>query len=167
MGSPAIRHWSKIGLIPGVNDMNISLEAARQLIDSAKRKAVEINKPVTVAVVDAGGFTVAVERMDGARPLQPSIALAKAYTAAVMQRPAVMLRGWANNQPQFFSQVATMGLHPIVATEGGVTIKKDGVIIGGLGIAGGTGEEDQQVCEAVLAEAGYDLEFAQFNSLKK
>jgi uncharacterized protein GlcG (DUF336 family) len=147
--------------------MSISLDVAQKLIACAKRKAVELNKPLTIAVVDAGGYTVAIERMDGARPLQPSIATAKAYTAAVMQRPGVMLKAWANSQPQFFAQVATMGLHPIVATEGAVTIKKDGVIIGGLGIAGGTGDEDQQICEAVLRETGFDLQFADFNSLKK
>jgi uncharacterized protein GlcG (DUF336 family) len=147
--------------------MNVSLDVAQSLIASAKRKAVELNKPITIAVVDTGGFLVALERMDGARPLQPSIATAKAYTAAVMQRPAVMLKGWANSQPGFFAQVATMGLHPIVAAEGGVTIQKEGAILGGLGIAGGTGEEDQQICEAVLGEAGFDLKFAEFNSIRK
>lgn len=147
--------------------MSISLEVAKQLIASAQRKAFALNKPITVAVVDTGGFVVALERMDGARPLQPSIATSKAYTAAVMQRPCVMLKGWANSQPGFFAQVATMGLHPIVATEGGVTIKKDGSIVGGLGIAGGTGEEDQQICEAVLSEAGFELNFAEFNSIRK
>jgi len=47
-----------------------------------------------------------------------------------------------------------------MATEGSLTIKKDGEIIGGLGIAGGTADEDQQIAEEVLASLGYELEFA-------
>lgn len=147
--------------------MNISLEAARKIIDLACKKAVEMNKPITVAVVDAGGYIVAVDRMDGARPLQPSIATAKAYSAAVMQRPTLMLKGWAESQPGFFAQVARMGHQPIVATEGGVPIKSNGELIGGLGIAGGTGPEDQTMCESTLAELGYELQFEQFNQIRK
>ena len=67
-------------------------------------------------MVDAGGFVVVIERMDGARPMTPSIALAKAYWAAVMQRPTQMLKEWSDSDPVFFSQVARMGQHPIVAT---------------------------------------------------
>jgi len=52
-----------------------------------------------------------------------------------------------------------MGAHPIVATEGGVTIKRDGEILGGLGVAGGTGDEDQEIADEVLAALGYELEF--------
>jgi uncharacterized protein GlcG (DUF336 family) len=147
--------------------MSIALADAKKIVDAASRRATELNKPITIAVVDSGGFIVALERMDGARPLQPSIATAKAYTAAVMQRPSLMLKGWADSQPGFFAQVATMGLHPIVATEGGMPIKQAGKLIGGLGIAGGTGPEDQQLCEAVLKDLGYELDFEQFNRIRK
>lgn len=147
--------------------MTITLDAARKIIGAATTRAVGLNKPVTIAVVDSGGFIVALERMDGARPLQPSIATAKAYSAAIMQRPTVMLKGWADSQPGFFAQVARMGHHPIVATEGGVPVKSDGVLIGGLGIAGGTGPEDQQLAEETLGELGYELDFEQFNRIRK
>lgn len=146
---------------------SISLDDAKKLIELAQKEAYKLNKPVTVAIVDPGGYLIALERMEGARPLQPSIATAKAYTGAVMQRPGHMLKGWATNQPGFFAEVAKMGMHPIVATEGAMTIKKNGELIGGLGLAGGTGDEDQQICEAILGEAGFDLEFDQFNSIKK
>jgi len=147
--------------------MNVSLAEAKQLADAARERAVKLNKPVTVAIVDTGGFVVALERMDGARPLQPSIATAKAYTAAIMQRPGNMLKDWEKNQPAFFAQVARMGAHPIVATEGSIPIKRNGEIIGGIGIAGGTGPEDHQVCEEILRALGYELNFEQFNSLRK
>jgi uncharacterized protein GlcG (DUF336 family) len=141
---------------------NITLDAAEELIEAAHKRAQAIGKAVSVAVVDAGGFPVAIRRPDGARPLTPDIARAKAYTAAVMQRPGKMLKKWQESQPVFFSQLSQLpgASMPILATEGSLTIKKDGEIIGGLGIAGGTADEDQQIAEEVLNSLGYELEFA-------
>jgi uncharacterized protein GlcG (DUF336 family) len=139
--------------------MPLELEDARTLIALAQEHAAEYGKAISVAVVDSGGFLVALERQDGARPLTPSIATSKAYSAAVMQRPTNMLKGWSDSDPVFFSQVARMGMHPIVATEGGVTLKRDGELLGGIGVSGGRAEEDQAICEAALTAAGYELSF--------
>jgi uncharacterized protein GlcG (DUF336 family) len=147
--------------------VSIGLAEAKAIIAAAQRKAVDVGKPVTVVVVDSGGFAVASERMDGARPLTPSIAIAKAYTAAIMQRPTRMLKGWCDSQPEFFSQVSRMGHHPIVATDGGLTIKKNGQILGGVGVAGGTGEDDQEIAVAALRECAFDLEFAEWNPVQR
>ncbi|MCQ4210292.1 GlcG/HbpS family heme-binding protein [Streptomyces longispororuber] len=140
----------------------LTLDAAEEIIAAAHRRAQDIGKAVSVAVVDAGGFVVAVRRPDGARPLTPDIARAKAYTAAVMQRPGPMLKKWQESQPVFFSQLSQLpgAALPIMAAEGSMTIKKDGEIIGGLGIAGGTADEDQVIAEEVLGSLGYELEFA-------
>jgi uncharacterized protein GlcG (DUF336 family) len=147
--------------------MSIGLAEAKALVAAAQRKAVEIGKPVTITVVDTGGFSVVSERMDGARPLTPSIAIAKAYTAAVMQRPTRMLKGWCDSQPTFFAQVSRMGHQPIVATDGGVTIKRNGDILGGLGVAGGTGEDDQVIAESALRDCAFELEFAEWNTVRR
>lgn len=141
---------------------SLTLAAAEEIIEAATRRARAVGKAVSVAVVDAGGFPVAVRRADGARPLTPDIARAKAYTAAVMQRPGTMLKKWQESQPVFFAQLSQLpgAAMPIMAAEGSVTIKKDGEIIGGLGIAGGTADEDQTIADEVLASLGYELEFA-------
>ncbi|MER5748423.1 MULTISPECIES: heme-binding protein [unclassified Streptomyces] len=141
---------------------NVTLDAAEEIIAAAHKRAQALGKAVSVAVVDAGGFVVAIRRADGARPLTPDIARAKAYTAAVMQRPGKMLKKWQESQPVFFSQLSQLpgAALPIMAAEGSVTIKKDGEIIGGLGIAGGTADEDQQLADDVLESLGYELEFA-------
>ncbi|GAX55030.1 GlcG/HbpS family heme-binding protein [Streptomyces olivochromogenes] len=141
---------------------SLTLDAAEEIVDAALKRARSLGKAVSVAVVDAGGFVVSVRRSDGARPLTPDIARAKAYTAAVMQRPGKMLKKWQESQPVFFSQLSQLpgAAQPIMATEGSVTIKRDGEIIGGLGIAGGTADEDQQVADDVLESLGYEMEFA-------
>jgi uncharacterized protein GlcG (DUF336 family) len=143
----------------------IGLEEARRVIEAAQARAAEIDKPITVVVVDSAGFPVAAERMDGARPLQIEIATAKAYTAAVMQRPGSVLKGWADSDPAFFAQVSQMGHKAIVATGGAYPVKRDGELIGGLGISGGTGDEDEALARATLEGLGYELDFAQFNRL--
>jgi uncharacterized protein GlcG (DUF336 family) len=145
----------------------LTLEEARRVVAAAQEHAQALDKPITVSVVDAAGFPVLVERMDGARPLQPQIATAKAYTAVVMQRPCSMLKGWADGDPFFFSQVSRMGHQPIVATGGGFPLQRDGEIVGGVGISGGTGEEDQALAEQTLAGLGYDLKFAGFNRIAR
>jgi len=139
--------------------MPLELSEARRLIVLAQEHALQYGKAITVAVVDSGGFLLALERQDGARPLTPSIATSKAYSAAVMQRPTNMLKAWSESDPVFFSQVARMGQHPIVATEGGVTIKRDGELLGGIGVSGGRPEEDQEICEAALTAGGFELTF--------
>jgi uncharacterized protein GlcG (DUF336 family) len=115
---------------------------------------------LSVAIVDAGGHLIAAKRADGARALTPSIAIAKAYSAAIMERPTNMLQEWAQDNPGFFAQLSQMAGHPIVAAEGGVTVKRDGEVLGGLGVSGGTPEQDQQACEEALKELGYELVFS-------
>ncbi|MFV2194956.1 GlcG/HbpS family heme-binding protein [Nocardiopsis sp. LOL_012] len=139
--------------------MKLTLAQAEEIAEAALKGGQAIGKAFSIAIVDDGGFLVLAKRSDGARPLTPSIALAKAYTASVMRRPSRMLQPWAQSNPGFFAQLSQMGNQPIVATEGGVTIKRDGEIIGGLGISGGTGEEDQRICDEVLSSFGYELDF--------
>ena len=136
-----------------------TLKEAQLLIDEAQRRAFELGKALSIAVVDYGGYVVAVQRMDGARPMTPSIALAKAYSAAVMQRPTAMLKAWSASDPVFFSQVARMGHQPIVATLGGYTLKRGETILGGVGVSGGSPDEDEAIVRAVVETAGFSTDF--------
>jgi uncharacterized protein GlcG (DUF336 family) len=145
--------------------MRLSDEQSRQVIVSALQRARAIGSPVTVAVVDSGGFLVGLERMTGARPLTPRLAMAKAYSAAVMERPTSDLRDWQSRDPGFFAQVGRMGEHPIVATEGGVPIKFDGSVVGAVGVAGAAPAQDQEIAETALLESGYELVFEAFPKL--
>src|ERR1700741_3149388 len=134
--------------------MTLPYQDARDLVDAARARGLDLGKALSIAVVDYGGFVVLIERMDGARPMTPDIALSKAYSAAVMQRPTEMLENWRNSDPVFFTQVGRLGQRPIVATKGGYTLKRDGAIVGGLGISGGSPDEDQRICEDVVRAGG-------------
>ncbi|GAA3208501.1 heme-binding protein [Actinocorallia longicatena] len=147
--------------------MRLTLAEADEIVAAAQKRGQDIGKAFSVAVVDGGGFLLVVKRSDRARPLTPNIAIAKAYTSAVMERPTSMLRDWADSNPGFFAQLSTMGSQPIVATLGGVTVKRDGEIIGGLGVSGGTAAEDEQVCLDVLGSLGYQLDFQAWGGAKQ
>ena len=67
--------------------MTLPFSDARALVDGVRAQALELGKALSIAVVDYGGFVVLIERMDGARPMTPDIALSKAYSAAVRIRP--------------------------------------------------------------------------------
>lgn len=147
--------------------MIINETEAQKIVELAREHSARLGKALSVAVVDYGGHIVTIVRLDGARPMTPTIALSKAYSAAVMQRPTAMLKEWSSHDPVFFSQVGRMGQYPIVATDGGVTLKRDGEFLGGLGISGGTGAEDQEVCDAIVASLGFENEFAAWAGAKK
>lgn len=140
--------------------MNVSAAEAGEVLRLAQEESVRIGKAMSIAVVDSGGYIVSILRMDGARPLTPKIALSKAYSAAAMQRPTKMLKDWSNSDPVFFSQVATMGMEPIVATLGGVTLKRGGQVVGAVGVSGGTPQEDQDIADKIVAELGFETDFA-------
>ena len=141
---------------------NVMQEDAEKIMAVAEREALRLGKGLSIAIVDSGGFIVSIRRFDGARPMTPLIALSKAYTSAVMQRPSGALKGWASSDPVFFSKVGDMGQFPIVATGGGVTLKREGEFIGGVGVSGGTPQEDETLAQSILAELGYETDFAEW-----
>ena len=81
--------------------MTLPFQDARPLADGARARALELGKALSIAVADYGGFVVLIERMDGARPMTPDIALSKAYSVAVMQRPTEMLEAGATRSRLF------------------------------------------------------------------
>jgi uncharacterized protein GlcG (DUF336 family) len=134
--------------------MALTLQTARHLIDTSEARARELNITITTVVVDSGGFPLALSRMDGAGPMTASIATSKAYTAAVMRRASGDLMPMAEQRPQFFAAVSRMGLVPLVPGLGGVTVRESSEIVGGIGVSGGTAEQDLDCAQAALKAVG-------------
>lgn len=128
----------------------LTLKEAKALIASAEKRADEIGQPVNIAVVDAGGNLVAHVRQDGAWIGGVDISINKAWTSRAFDIQTKDLG--ENSQPnrQFYGIHATNGGRVIIFA-GGVPLKRDGVVVGGLGVSGGSGEQDQIVAEAGLA----------------
>src|ERR1700716_2875641 len=117
--------------------MPLSLEDATKGSAAAHAKAKESGVDITAAVVDEGGHLVALGRMDGAPPLSPQIAEAKAVGAAMLLRDGASLAELAKDRPGFFSAADRMVRVPIVPGLGSVLIKRDGKGLGAVGVSGG------------------------------
>src|SRR2546430_15395963 len=83
--------------------MPLTLADATKLISGARGRAGQLDISISVAVVDEGGLLVALERMDGAPPLSPQIAEAKAVGAAMLHRDGASLAELAKDRPGFFA----------------------------------------------------------------
>lgn len=130
--------------------MSINLAQARNIIAAAEKKAAEIKQPMNIAVVDAGGNLVAHVRMDDAWIGSINISINKAFTSRAFDITTKDLGD--NSQPgqQFF------GIHSsnngrIMIFAGGIPLKKDGKVVGAIGVSGGSGEQDHSVAEAGAA----------------
>jgi uncharacterized protein GlcG (DUF336 family) len=128
----------------------ITLTDARRIIAAAEKKAQEIGQPMNVAVVDAGGNLLAFERMENAWLGSIDISMKKAWTSRAFDIETGELAKHSQSGNQFFGiHVSNDGKVMIFA--GGVPLKKNGIVVGGLGISGGSGKQDQTVAEAGAA----------------
>ena len=131
----------------------ITLNDARRVIAAAEDKARTIGQPMNIAVVDAGGNLVSHARMDGAWIGSIDISINKAFTARAFDISTAQLG--ENSQPgqQFF------GIHAsnhgrVMIFAGGVPLRRDGSIIGAIGVSGGSGSQDDAVATAGAAVFG-------------
>ena len=131
----------------GKNDM---LEKAKKMIAAAEKKAIEINVPMVIAVVDAGGNLVAQERMDNALLASVSIALNKAYTAVALKMSTEQAAAVSQPGQSLYGINTTDGCRMVIFG-GGIPIWDNGVLVGGIGVSGGAVEEDMSVAKAGLA----------------
>jgi uncharacterized protein GlcG (DUF336 family) len=131
--------------------MPLTLKEANQVIERAQAKATELGVKVTVAVADEGGLLIALSRMDGAIPISPQIAEAKAVGAAMFLRDGGWLRQVYQDRPGFFHAVDRMVRTPLIPGPGSVPIKKAGNIVGAIGVSGASPEQDLECAEAGLA----------------
>jgi uncharacterized protein GlcG (DUF336 family) len=125
----------------------VTLAQARRVIEAAERKAAEIGQPMNIAVADEGGNLKAHVRMDGAWLGSVDISISKAWTARAFDIETRELAKHSQSGGQFF------GIHAsnhgrVMIFAGGVPLKKDGKVVGAIGVSGGTGDQDQAVAEA-------------------
>jgi uncharacterized protein GlcG (DUF336 family) len=132
--------------------MPVPIDKALQMVRAAHAKAVEQDIAVTAVVVDESGRTVALGRMDRARPITVDVASNKAYTAASFQQPTEQLSASAG-QSWFQSLVVSSGGR-IMPGGGAMPLLEGDRLIGAVAVAGGTEAQDQVCCEAALAAYG-------------
>jgi uncharacterized protein GlcG (DUF336 family) len=128
----------------------VKLEDARRVISAAEKKARELGQPVNIAVVDEGGNIVAHIRMDNAWIGSIDIAMKKAYTSRAFDIETKELAKHSQSGGEFFGiHVSNTGKIMIFA--GGIPLKRDGKVVGAVGVSGGSGDQDHTVATAGAA----------------
>jgi uncharacterized protein GlcG (DUF336 family) len=129
------------------------LATAQRLVAAAHAEAQRRSATVSAAVVDAGGNLVAFGRMDGAEIAGPVLAVDKAYTAVALSTPTAQLGIPAAPGGELFGLQANGGGR-FVIFGGGIPLKADGVIVGAVGVSGGSAADDVACAEAAVAAFG-------------
>jgi glc operon protein GlcG len=126
---------------------SLTLEAAQRVVAAALEEAEKLAVDVCIAATDAAGHLLAFARMNRAPILCAQIAQDKAYSvAAFWGLPTSEWWRLLESEPAL--------LHGITKTErlivfgGGVPIVADGKTVGGIGVSGGSSEQDVQIAEA-------------------
>ena len=136
--------------------MDLSLNDARKMADNCLEIAAEMQlKPITVAVIDAAGTLKALLRQDGTSTLRPEIAQGKAKGAVALGMGSRAIFERAKEQPYFVQSMNALSGGALVPVPGGVLIRKDGAIIGAVGITGDTSDNDEACAKRAIEAAGF------------
>lgn len=135
---------------------NLTLSEAKAMLEAAEKKALEMKVPVNIAICDSGGNLIAHARMDGATIGTIELAINKAYTAAAFGLPTDEIAKLA--QPggmvygiQHCSKAVIFG--------GGVPVRKNGHMVGAIGVSGGMPEQDDKIADAAIEALSGNPEF--------
>ncbi len=127
--------------------MELDQSATERVIRAAVEKARAINSPSSIAVVDSGRNLLAFVRMDGALLASIEISIGKAYTARSLNMKTSDLAAYTQPGAPLFGLEVTHR-QPLVIFGGGAPLSVDGTIIGAIGVAGGTVDQDEEVALA-------------------
>src|SRR6476469_11249769 len=128
-----------------VNIMTLNQAGAQTVLQAARERAQQRNAPSAIAVVDPAGDLLAFQRMDGVRPASADLAIQKARTAARLQRPTAEIENNINRGRTAFVSAGIMALR------GGTPVRVDGEVVGAVGVAGLSGENDTEIARTAAA----------------
>ena len=133
----------------------LSLAKANKIIRDALKKGRDSDmQPLTVAVLDAGGHLVSMQREDGSSVLRPQRAQGKAFGCIAVGKGSRWLDAQAQTRPHFLEGLSNVSGGNIVPVPGGVLIRsKSGEILGAVGITGDTSENDEIAAVAGIEAA--------------
>lgn len=125
----------------------ITLNDARRILAAAQAEAERLGQPVNIAVVDAGAHLVAQIRMDGARIGAIQIAIDKAFTARAFDMSTAALAEHSQPGGAFFGIHSSNGGRVMIFA-GGLPLHRDAIVVGAIGVSGGSGEQDEAIARA-------------------
>jgi uncharacterized protein GlcG (DUF336 family) len=128
----------------------ITLELAARMSQAAVERAAAVGALVSAAVVDQGGHLVHFQRMDKAEIAGPTLAVDKAFTAVAHRIATAELTALTQPGGDLWGLQAN-GSGRYVVFGGGIPCWYDGLVVGAVGVSGGTAEEDAECARAGVA----------------
>jgi glc operon protein GlcG len=122
----------------------LTLEAARVALAASEAEALKNGWRVVIAVVDEGGHSMLLARLDGAQWSSISTAVEKARAATAWKRPTRLLEESVNNGRTAFLSIS----QGMALLQGGVPIEVDGAVLGAVGVSGVKASDDEIVALA-------------------
>src|SRR5262245_30887954 len=135
---------------PSASAQSLALAHAKQIAAVASAEAKRLKAPGgAIAIVDAGGHLIYLERLDGTFPAAAAVSPAQARTAAIFQKPTSdfedAIRG---------GRAALLGVDVMTPLQGGVPIRIGDAVVGAIGVSGAaTAAQDTEIATAAAASA--------------
>lgn len=137
----------------------LTLAKANEIIEAALSNGRKSGlKPLSVAVLDAGGHPVAFQRADGSSFMRYEIAAGKAYGCLALGVGGRWLDAQSRSRPHFLENLSAVSGGRIVAVPGGVLVRHDGEIVGAVGITGDSSDNDEACAIAGIEAAGFEAD---------
>ena len=136
------------GIVPAHAADSLALSDAHRLIALAVTEAKRLNAPGgAIAIVDAGGHVVALERLDDTFAASAAVAIEKARTSAVFRKPTRDFENAVKN-----GRTSLVAVDVMLPLQGGVPIARDGRVIGAIGVSGAaSAQQDDDIAAAAAA----------------
>src|SRR5215467_3750858 len=130
---------------------SLTLDGAERVIAAAKGYAAKVKAPGgVIAVVDAGGNLMALERLDGTFAAGANISIGKARTAVLFQKPTKVFEDIINKGRTAMAALPDSFFTPL---QGGIPVVLDGQIVGGVGVSGASSAAQDEELAIAGAEA--------------
>ena len=146
--------------MPIKESKKLTSKGVRTIMDAAIARAEEYGIPVTVAIVDAGGHLLMLERMEGGRFHTVHSSTTKAVCAASNMRPTTTRGAQAQSLDTLHAIGLALAAGPQrwTAMEGGFPIFFGDECVGGIGVSGGDWEQDETIARVSLETIGAKFE---------
>ncbi len=130
-------------------EMCLDLELAKKMAEAANEKALEMNVPIVFSVVDKGGSLILLHRMKDSLLASLDISMGKAFTACALKLATHEVKKLSEPGKELYG-IESTNKGKLVLFGGGYPVKIKDKIVGGIGVSGGTVEEDMIIAEEAL-----------------
>lgn len=129
--------------------MDLTRECAREILEAALGAASGLDIPMAIAVCDAGGHVITLDRMDDCMIVAAEAVQAKARTAVYFRRATAETVERSRQHPTVYGSFVDVSASPIILSMGGLPLwTPAGQLVGAVAAAGGSGQQDVEVATA-------------------